>query len=591
MNNNENFAGFDLDSAVPENPDDVYEEPDNSHVGGHSRSTDGMGLDDLGSPRVPARTNSVRSTRSIEDEEFEPYGDDKYGKIPEAEAVVDRWWEDALAKGQTNNFYPEDDTTVSKKGKDIIVPVLHKFMQKFIEQDENEDLSLIGTFIQTSVGAQAAFSAKTAKDLREAGFEDAYDGVFDGAFKFRFNDVSEQPEQIELRRAVPVPGVGDKYTYNAKLPMKKKLLFALPPFEIIECEVLIEMSSTTTRDPKDNSVCQVRPNILASLKDERELLIIRDAAEINKTESYTMITESPFVEMEYDGGKEYCPKYKIVYYLERPAPFKITTTILPLIFVALLSTLNVFNPEDNGGPNLENAIGIALTVVFILPELRPTGVDKQPRISWLGGATSNDVLIALLFMGQIFSCIRMPEDALETIEYQESKRISKLGYAGVGLMWIAVILIPIWNYLKYRAIKKALQTSAMLSTSKTSSRGGGKAPPKRHAFVKKNKDGPNGGDLAAFSMWDPVSKDGKVNEEELANMVSCDTYLSRRNEKKVLGPWKVKKEMDKKKTNADGSQKLKKAWLYFGPEQNQRDEKGHDIPKQYSLSRMFSSSA
>jgi len=44
--------------------------------------------------------------------------------------------------------------------------------------------------------------------------------------------------------------------------------------------------------------------------------------------------------------------------------------------------LNVFNPEDNGGPNLENAIGIALTVVFILPELRPTGVDKQPRISW-----------------------------------------------------------------------------------------------------------------------------------------------------------------------------------------------------------------
>ena len=57
----------------------------------------------------------------------------------------------------------------------------------------------------------------------------------------------------------------------------------------------------------------------------------------------------------------------------------------------------------------------------------------------------------------------MPEDALETIEYQESKRISKLGYAGVGLMWIAVILIPIWNYLKYRAIKKALQTSVRLS--------------------------------------------------------------------------------------------------------------------------------
>ena len=43
--------GFSLDDAVPENTDDVYEEPDNDHVGGHARSTAGMGLDEL-APRA-----------------------------------------------------------------------------------------------------------------------------------------------------------------------------------------------------------------------------------------------------------------------------------------------------------------------------------------------------------------------------------------------------------------------------------------------------------------------------------------------------------------------------------------------------------
>ena len=66
MNNNENFAGFDLDSAVPENPDDVYGEPDNSHVGGHSRSTDGMGLDELGSRGwLPSPSSSLLTSSRL----------------------------------------------------------------------------------------------------------------------------------------------------------------------------------------------------------------------------------------------------------------------------------------------------------------------------------------------------------------------------------------------------------------------------------------------------------------------------------------------------------------------------------------------
>ena len=366
-------------------------------------------------------------------------------------------------------------------------------------------------------------------------------------------------DQIELRRAVPVKGIGDKYTYNTKLPMKKKLLFSLPPFEIIECSTLIEMSSTTTHDPA-KGVCQVRPNILASTKDERELVIVRDAAELNACESYQMVTDSPHVKMEYEGGKKYCPKYTITYYLERPAPFKITTTILPLIFVALLSTLNVFNPEDEGGPNLENAIGIALTVVFVLPELRPTGVDQQPRIGWLGNATTNDVLIGLLFLGQIFSVIRIPDATAKT-----GASISKLGYAGVFFQWFAVFIIPLYNFYKYWKIKSKLKSSAMIDTA--IQKRGAKPNAKRPSFVKKDSR-PDATKIPEFNMWNPAEK-GVVEEGEMANMVSCADYVDRKTKE---SPWLVKTVMKKNKKDPTKPKVVDKIFLSFGPTTETTDD-------------------
>ena len=86
------------------------------------------------------------------------------------------------------------------------------------------------------------------------------------------------------------------------------------------------MSSAEIRNfdekSENYSLCQVRPNILASLKDERELVIIRDVAEIDKSPTYSMVTPVPYVEMEYGIWNEgelwgqYCPKFKMVLYIE-----------------------------------------------------------------------------------------------------------------------------------------------------------------------------------------------------------------------------------------------------------------------------------
>ena len=63
--------------------------------------------------------------------------------------------------------------------------------------------------------------------------------------RFRINDVSATPENIELRRAVPVGDFGERATYNVRIPLKKTPVFSLPPFEIMQCSVLIELSTNS----------------------------------------------------------------------------------------------------------------------------------------------------------------------------------------------------------------------------------------------------------------------------------------------------------------------------------------------------------
>ena len=48
------------------------------------------------------------------------------------------------------------------------------------------------------------------------------------------------------------------------------------------------------------------------------------------------------------------------------------TTFAPLLFVALLSIINVAN-ADGEGPALDNSIALCLTIVFVLPGLQVQG--------------------------------------------------------------------------------------------------------------------------------------------------------------------------------------------------------------------------
>ena len=95
------------------------------------------------------------------------------------------------------------------------------------------------------------------------------------------------------------------------------------------------------------------------------------------------------VEMMYEIKKHYCPKYQIHFYIEEPAEAKIVRMVFPISLIAMLSTLNVIN-----GTTLDNSINLSPTLVFLLPQLKPTGFVYAAE-----GLSGNNLLITLLFLG------------------------------------------------------------------------------------------------------------------------------------------------------------------------------------------------
>jgi hypothetical protein len=201
-----------------------------------------------------------------------------------------------------------------------------------------------------------------------------------------------------------------------------------------------------------------------------------------------------------------------------------------MILIAALATLNVYN-GDPEGPDLENSIAIALSLVVILPNLKPTskGVTSKGWRRFF----SNNTAIALLFLGLIFTSTRH-EDLAFTLDGDGSGFDSGaggsdggwtfaklLGNIGLLLMWMGA-LIPLINYFRYRVFKSKIVESGKVTSFSEKHGDGHDKLVTRDAFVK--DDLPHG--KTTFGMWDvdnfvdPITKK-KVNElnfDELGNM-------------------------------------------------------------------------
>lgn len=64
---------------------------------------------------------------------------------------------------------------------------------------------------------------------------------------------------------------------------------------------------------------EVRADILVNKVDERELLIVRRADDLDKSDSYRFITPAPAIRMHWDKKKEkkgHCPKFEATFFIE-----------------------------------------------------------------------------------------------------------------------------------------------------------------------------------------------------------------------------------------------------------------------------------
>lgn len=139
------------------------------------------------------------------------------------------------------------------------------------------------------------------------------------------------------------------------------------------------------------------------------------------------------------------------------------------------------------GPDLENSIAISLTVVFVLPGLRPA-TRGDGHTTTLDKIFSNNMMIALLFLGLIFTSIihatlndggiLMTKDVGEGLEDNDATTLAtdaegaymfvdgtkyptsiKLGVCGLALIWGSMV-IPVVNWIRYNWFKYQIKVSS-----------------------------------------------------------------------------------------------------------------------------------
>eukprot|EP00957_Ditylum_brightwellii_P199381 15197463-Ditylum_brightwellii.AAC.1 len=83
---------------------------------------------------------------------------------------------------------------------------------------------------------------------------------------------------------------------------------------------------------------------------------------MDKSECYDLMTPFPKIEYFQDTKKNYCPKFKMTFYLTEEGSSKLVAIIAPMLLISTLNTLHVFNPDKPDTVDfIANAATFALT--------------------------------------------------------------------------------------------------------------------------------------------------------------------------------------------------------------------------------------
>ena len=437
-------------------------------------------------------------------------------------------------KDKQDNADKEDKekTKDIKVPKEIKVPVRNFFLIKRLEDDpdNNAGVRLVGTFVQ-----RVLIKNKDLNELKSLNNNDT-DKV-SKYFDYRFNDFTcNDGNNLSVRRTQQEPvddGIIWRTTLQARIPLKIDVQNEIFPFKLMTATAEIELSSFTN----DDNGTVVRPNIILHRKDKRLNVAIPQVEKrtnkfgecikiVHKDINYKDVDEAldhigkldllspyPDVCFEYDGEKDYCPKYTLTFHLSVDGRGKVVGIVLPLLLVSTLNTLylkNDMTKDDNDDLNFKNDVQellefsatLGLTVVFLFGNIYDP-IDSKAGLL--------DVLyIILIFVSLILSSI-----SENFLGGSFSCRI-----AGAALFWIS-FLFPISNYAKIRWLMR-------------SKRPGKGSENSEEIFV----NGKKSQDVKGFSEDDFITlergPDKKLLKDDIKNELEDAGYEVEVNEKKTL---------------------------------------------------------
>ena len=163
--------------------------------------------------------------------------------------------------------------------------------------------------------------------------------------------------------------------------------------------------------------------------------------------------KTPSVELTFDKKKNYTPKYKVTFFLESSTSKKLYSLGGPLVLVAALTTLNVLMGSETGGPALDNTIGLALTTVFLMPEIDGGSSRDDEDTPWY--KMTDELFMVFMFVGMTLAAIIAPKgyDESEDVEEPWKWPFKFVNWVGIAFIWIAILILPM-NLWKRGRLKR-----------------------------------------------------------------------------------------------------------------------------------------
>ena len=364
------------------------------------------------------------------------------------------------------------------------VPVFQTILVKrLIEEGGNDDPRphLVGTVIQRPLLMPLHQVCRQSDDNQK----------FPPYFEMRINDVFLDSEKCQRRRVTTKPvevmhdhrtvvGESTACTFNVKLPLSTREIYAAHPFHILTLECVIQLS--TVDGTLNGQALRLLPDLLYHGKDLRNLVSVRNwdgvKPKLDFMHSYDLVNPNPTVEflVEFDpklppenqreaamendeDRKAYVPAIRLTWYVRRGAMQGFLESFAPLLFAAVALTIHLRYVNGNKGGEdfvdyLGNILAIALTVVFVLPSL-----SSKDRI--YDGFESNHVVILLFFAGLILSMFAN-YDAEKPIRWKNF--FVKPFVWSLCFIWTA-LLLPIRSFFNYHYRCFRIDTSIGLGTN------------------------------------------------------------------------------------------------------------------------------